>query len=120
MVGPSVAHERMSDGARRFFSRPAQLVFWIVLVALIGYLLRPGAEQWPFQTDLAVHKLSGGGYPVVAVADSSRVEVAQVVLALGNPFGLSHTVTQGIVSAVGRANVGVAAREAAALRLRRR
>jgi Trypsin-like peptidase domain len=119
MVGPSVAHERMSDGARRFFSRPAQLVFWIVLVALIGYLLTPGAEQ-SFQTDLAVLKLSGGGYPVVAVADSSRVEVAQVVLALGNPFGLSHTVTQGIVSAVGRANVGVAARETAALRLRRR
>ena len=222
MVGPSVADERMSDGARRFFGRPAQLVFWIVVVALIGYLLGPGAEYWPLRwwpfqttprvavveappttsappgwtdaakaalpavvnvatvrstklpddpffrmffgrnrlprrehglgsgvivtadgyvltnnhvvegaqdirvtladrremtarligtdskTDLAVLKLPGGGYPVVAVADSNRVEVAEVVLALGNPFGLSQTVTQGIVSAVGRANVGIA------------
>ena len=54
MVGASVAHERMSEGSRRFFSRLAQLVFWIVVVALIGYLLRPGAEHvglrwWPFQ-----------------------------------------------------------------------
>jgi serine protease Do len=42
------------------------------------------------------------------VGDSSRVEVAEVVLAIGNPFGLSQTVTMGIVSAVGRANVGIA------------
>src|SRR5947208_724025 len=60
------------------------------------------------KTDLAVLKLPGAGYPVVALADSSRVEVAEVVLALGNPFGLSQTVTQGIVSAVGRANLGIA------------
>jgi serine protease Do len=60
------------------------------------------------KTDLAVLKLPGAGYPVVALADSSRVEVAEVVLALGNPFGLSHTVTQGIVSAVGRADLGIA------------
>src|SRR5436190_8776168 len=60
------------------------------------------------KTDLAVLKLPGAGYPVVALADSSRVEVAEVVLALGNPFGLSQTVTQGIVSAVGRADLGIA------------
>jgi serine protease Do len=60
------------------------------------------------KTDLAVLKLPGGHYPVVALADSSRVEVAEVVLALGNPFGLSQTVTQGIVSAVGRADLGIA------------
>ena len=59
------------------------------------------------KTDLAVLKLPGASYPVVALADSSRVEVAQVVLALGNPFGLSQTVTQGIVSAVGRADLGI-------------
>ena len=59
-------------------------------------------------TDLAVLKLPGGSYPVVALADSNSVKVAQVVLALGNPFGLSHTVTQGIVSAVGRADLGIA------------
>jgi serine protease Do len=60
------------------------------------------------KTDLAVLKLPGTGYPRAALGDSSRVEVAEVVLALGNPFGLSQTVTMGIVSAVGRANVGIA------------
>ena len=59
-------------------------------------------------TDLAVLKLSGSGFTVLALGDSSRVEVAEIVLAIGNPFGLSRTVTMGIVSAVGRANVGIA------------
>jgi serine protease Do len=59
-------------------------------------------------TDLAVLKLSGSGFRLLALGDSSRVEVAEVVLAVGNPFGLSRTVTMGIVSAVGRANVGIA------------
>jgi serine protease Do len=59
------------------------------------------------KTDLAVLKLAGSGFPVVPFGDSSRVEVAEVVLAIGNPFGLSQTVTMGIVSAVGRANVGI-------------
>jgi serine protease Do len=60
------------------------------------------------KTDLAVLKLPGNGYSVVPVGDSNRVEVAEVVLAIGNPFGLSQTVTMGIVSALGRANVGIA------------
>jgi serine protease Do len=60
------------------------------------------------KTDLAVLKLPGSGYSVLPVGDSSRVEVAEVVLAIGNPFGLAQTVTMGIVSAVGRANVGIA------------
>jgi Do/DeqQ family serine protease len=59
-------------------------------------------------TDVAVLRLQGSGFSVVPLADSSRVEVAQVVLAVGNPFGLSQTVTMGIVSAVGRADVGIA------------
>jgi serine protease Do len=59
-------------------------------------------------TDLAVLKLSGSGFSLMALGDSSHVEVAEVVLAVGNPFGLSRTVTMGIVSAVGRANVGIA------------
>jgi len=60
------------------------------------------------RTDLAVLKLSGTGFALMALGDSSKIEVAQVVLAIGNPFGLSQTVTMGIVSAVGRANMGVA------------
>jgi serine protease Do len=60
------------------------------------------------RTDLAVLKLPGSGFPVVPLGDSARVEVAEVVLAIGNPFGLGQTVTMGIVSAVGRANVGIA------------
>src|SRR5881409_81261 len=60
------------------------------------------------KTDVAVVKIEARGLSPAPWGDSSRVEVAEVVLALGNPFGLSQTVTQGIVSAVGRADVGIA------------
>jgi serine protease Do len=60
------------------------------------------------KTDLAVLKVPGSGFAVVPFGDSSRVEVAEIVLAIGSPFGLTQTVTMGIVSAVGRANVGIA------------
>jgi serine protease Do len=60
------------------------------------------------RTDLAVLRLPGRGFPTIPLGDASRVEVAEVVLAIGNPFGLGQTVTMGIVSAVGRANVGIA------------
>jgi serine protease Do len=59
------------------------------------------------KTDLAVLRISGGPFPVLPMGDSDRVEVAEPVIAIGNPFGLSQTVTQGIISAVGRANVGI-------------
>ena len=59
------------------------------------------------KTDIAVLKLPKTGLPVLPLA-GERVEVAEVVLAIGSPFGLSQTVTQGIVSAVGRANLGIA------------
>lgn len=52
------------------------------------------------ERDLALLKILGDGpFPVAAFADSSTVEVGEQVLAVGNPFGLSHTVTAGIVSA---------------------
>jgi serine protease Do len=60
------------------------------------------------KTDLAVLRLTGSGLAVMPLADSSRVDVADIVLAIGNPFGLSQTVTMGIVSAVGRASLGIA------------
>lgn len=60
------------------------------------------------KTDVAVVKIQGTSLPTVAWGDSSNLAVGDFVLAIGNPLGLSRTVTFGIVSAVGRADVGVA------------
>jgi serine protease Do len=62
-------------------------------------------------TDIALLKINATGLPVIPWGDSSKLKVAEWVLAVGNPFQLNQTVTLGIVSAVGRANVGVAAYE---------
>jgi len=51
------------------------------------------------------------GLPVIPWGDSAKLRVAEWVLAIGNPFQLNQTVTLGIVSAIGRTNVGVAAYE---------
>ncbi len=61
------------------------------------------------QLDLAVLKVRdfAGELPVVPLADSDAVEVGDLVLAVGNPFGVGQTVTQGIVSAVARSQVGI-------------
>lgn len=60
------------------------------------------------KTDLAVVKIKAKELPTIGWGDSDRLEVGEYVLAIGNPFGLNQTVTMGIVSAVGRANVGIA------------
>ena len=60
------------------------------------------------KSDLAVIKINAKDLPVIPWGDSDKLEVGEYVLAIGNPFGLNQTVTQGIVSAVGRANVGIA------------
>jgi Do/DeqQ family serine protease len=54
------------------------------------------------ETDLAVLKIDARNLPSIAVADKTPLNVGDVVLAIGNPFGLSRTVTMGIVSALGR------------------
>lgn len=54
------------------------------------------------KTDVAVIKIDAKDLPAVPMADSSKVEVGDVVLAIGNPFGIGQTVTTGIVSATGR------------------
>ncbi|RME01180.1 MAG: DegQ family serine endoprotease [Deltaproteobacteria bacterium] len=59
------------------------------------------------QTDVAVIKIEGENLPVLPLGDSDALEVGEWVLAVGNPFGLSHTLTAGIVSAKGRSNVGI-------------
>ncbi len=60
------------------------------------------------KTDVALVKIDAGSLPTVRWGDSDKLQVGEFVLAIGNPFGLSHTVTMGIISAVGRANVGIA------------
>jgi serine protease Do len=60
------------------------------------------------KSDIAVVKIDAKNLPTVPWGDSSRLQVGEYVLAVGNPFGLNQTVTMGIVSAVGRANVGIA------------
>lgn len=59
-------------------------------------------------TDIALLKIGATGLPVVPWGDSSQLKVGEWVLAIGSPFSLSQTVTAGIVSATGRANVGFA------------
>jgi serine protease Do len=60
------------------------------------------------KTDIAVIKVDAKDLPTIPWADSDKLQVGEYVLAIGNPFGLNQTVTMGIVSAVGRANVGIA------------
>jgi Do/DeqQ family serine protease len=61
------------------------------------------------RTDLAVLKLKGatGPFPTLDFADSDQLEVGDLVLAIGDPFGVGQTVTSGIVSALARTEVGV-------------
>lgn len=56
-------------------------------------------------TDVAVIKIDANGLPTVELGNSDQLKVGEWVLAIGNPFGLSHTVTAGIVSAKGRSNL---------------
>ena len=59
------------------------------------------------KSDVAVIKIDAADLPAVAMADSDKVEVGDVVLAIGNPFGIGQTVTTGIVSATGRGGMGL-------------
>ena len=59
-------------------------------------------------TDIAILDLSLGHLPIMPLGRSDTLRVGDIVLAIGNPFGLSQTVTQGIVSATGRGQLGLA------------
>ena len=61
------------------------------------------------QTDLAILQLDtdGESLPYVELGDSDQLEVGDLVLAIGNPFGVGQTVTSGIVSGLARTNVGI-------------
>ncbi|MBM4136943.1 MAG: DegQ family serine endoprotease [Nitrospira sp.] len=60
------------------------------------------------KTDIAILTIGASNLPTIPWGDADRLQVGEFVLAIGNPYGLSHTVTMGIISAVGRANVGIA------------
>ncbi|MGH7206367.1 MAG: Do family serine endopeptidase [Nitrospiraceae bacterium] len=60
------------------------------------------------KTDLAVIKIEADNLPSLKWADYDKLQVGDLVLAVGSPFGLSSTVTLGIISALGRGNVGIA------------
>src|SRR3989337_2813479 len=53
-------------------------------------------------TDLAILKIYTDGYSVAKLGDASQLQIGQFVIAIGNPYGYQHTVTTGVVSALGR------------------
>ena len=74
-----------------------------ILVGLSdGRLMTAALVGRDSETDLAVLKVEGSGYPVLSPPPNPRVAVGDVVLAIGNPLGMGQSVTLGIVSAIGR------------------
>ena len=59
------------------------------------------------ETDIALLKIDLDNLPVISIGDSEQLEIGDVVLAIGNPFGVGQTVTMGIVSATGRTQLGI-------------
>ena len=59
------------------------------------------------ETDLAILKINLDKLPVIVLGSSDKLEVGDKVLAIGNPFGVGQTVTSGIVSALGRSQLGI-------------
>ena len=60
------------------------------------------------KTDVAIVKIEATGLSTIPFADSDQLEVGEFMLAVGSPFGLTQSVTMGIVSAMGRASMGIA------------
>ena len=59
------------------------------------------------KSDIAVLKIDAKDLPAIELADSEKLEVGDIVLAIGNPFGVGQTVTSGIISATGRGSLGL-------------
>jgi len=59
------------------------------------------------RTDIAVLKIDATGLPTLAIGDSSKLQVGDVIFAVGDPFGVGETATMGIVSATGRSGLGI-------------
>lgn len=59
------------------------------------------------RTDIAIIKINETSLPTVSWMDSDKLRVGEVVLAIGNPYGLNQTITMGIISALGRSGMGI-------------
>lgn len=59
------------------------------------------------ETDVAVLQAAGSGFPIASLGDADQLQVGDVVMAIGNPFGVGQAVTLGIVSATGRNQLGI-------------
>jgi len=59
------------------------------------------------RTDIAVLKIDASGLPTLPLGDSSKIQVGDMVFAIGDPFGIGETATMGIVSATGRGGLGI-------------
>ncbi|WPB57612.1 S1C family serine protease [Xylophilus sp. GOD-11R] len=131
----AVRNPRMNDPWFRFFfgnqapSQPQAGLGSGVIVSPEGYILTnnhvvEGADEIEVmlpdsrqararligtdpETDLAIVKIDLDKLPIIVLGDSDRIEVGDRVLAIGNPFGVGQTVTSGIVSALGRNQLGI-------------
>ena len=64
-------------------------------------------RKLPAESDLALLKIEADNLPSITFAASNKLDIGDVVLAIGNPFGVGQTITQGIVSALGRNHLGI-------------
>jgi S1-C subfamily serine protease len=125
-VAPAVAHVRVERGARDRGTRAGSGSGFIITPD--GYMVTNshvagGASALEVtlpdgrvaaaelvgddpDSDLAVIKIGAAGLPYVRLADSSKLRVGQIAVAIGSPYGFQHTVTAGIVSALGRSMRG--------------
>ena len=125
---PLFGNSRLSD-PRQYRERLQTSLGSGVLVSANGYLLTNhhviadadqiqvaliSGENFPEQligsdpeSDLAVLRIAAQGLTPAVFADARQARVGDVVLAIGNPFGVGQTVTQGIISALGRSDLGI-------------
>jgi len=126
-AGPAVAHisvKRRAKGSRRMPQREQEGTGSGVVITPDGYIVTNNhvvedasslrvslADGTSYNaeivgkdpaTDLALVRAQGSGLAVVSLGDSEKLQVGQLVIAIGNPFGFQNSVTAGVVSALGR------------------
>lgn len=109
VIGPPQLHQSLgsgvivsTDGYVLTNNHVIQGAEEIQVVLYDGRATRASVIGTDAETDLAVLKIDASNLPSIAIADKTPLNVGDVVLAMGNPFGFGRTVTMGIVSALGR------------------